>query len=97
MRRVVRPGGRVVCLELTLPRPRWWGRIHRAAFRRLVPLVGAIAGHRDTYDYLPASLDGFPDADQLAGLMADAGLVHVTIRRLGLGAVALHTGRVPGG
>jgi demethylmenaquinone methyltransferase/2-methoxy-6-polyprenyl-1,4-benzoquinol methylase len=97
MRRVVRPGGRVVCLELTLPRPRWWGRIHRAAFRRLVPLVGAIAGHRDTYDYLPASLDGFPDADQLAGLMADAGLVHVTIRRFGLGAVALHTGRVPGG
>jgi demethylmenaquinone methyltransferase / 2-methoxy-6-polyprenyl-1,4-benzoquinol methylase len=95
MGRVVRPGGRVVCLELTTPRPRLWGRIHRAAFRRLAPLAGSMAGLRDTYDYLPASLDGFPDAEQLAGVMVAAGLVDVTVRRLGLGAVALHTGRVP--
>ena len=95
MRRVVRPGGRVVCLELTMPRPRWWGRIHRATFHRLAPLVGSLVGLGETYDYLPASLEGFPDAEHLARLMIAAGLVDVTIRRLGLGAVALHTGRVP--
>jgi demethylmenaquinone methyltransferase/2-methoxy-6-polyprenyl-1,4-benzoquinol methylase len=95
MRRVVKPGGRVVCLELTIPRPRWWAKVQHAAFRRLAPLAGSIAGHRQIYDYLPASLDGFPDADELAQVMASAGLVAVTIRRLGLGAVALHVGRVP--
>ena len=97
MRRVVRPGGRVVCLELTMPRPRWWGRIHRATFHRLAPLVGSMVGLGETYDYLPASLEGFPDAEQLGRLMVAVGLVDVTIRRLGLGAVALHAGRVPGG
>ena len=97
MRRVVRPGGRVVCLELTTPRPRWWGRLHRATFHRLAPLVGSMVGLGETYDYLPASLEGFPDAEQLARLMVGAGLVDVTIRRYGLGAVALHAGRVPGG
>jgi demethylmenaquinone methyltransferase / 2-methoxy-6-polyprenyl-1,4-benzoquinol methylase len=97
MRRVVRPGGRVVCLELTMPRPRWWGRIHQATFQRMAPLVGSMAGLGETYDYLPASLEGFPDAEQLSGLMIAAGLVDVTIRRLGLGAVALHVGRVPSG
>jgi demethylmenaquinone methyltransferase/2-methoxy-6-polyprenyl-1,4-benzoquinol methylase len=97
MRRVVRPGGRVVCLELTTPLPRWWGRIHRAAFRHVAPLAGSIAGLGETYEYLPASLDGFPDAEQLVRLMVAAGLGDVRIRRFGLGAVALHVGRVPGG
>lgn len=94
MRRVVRPGGRVVCLELTMPRPHWWGRFHHAAFRRLAPMVGSVAGRGETYDYLPASLVGFPDGEQLAGLMGAAGLVDVKVRRFGLGAVALHWGRV---
>ena len=44
---------------------------------------------------MTASLDGFPDAEQLAGVLVEAGLVDVTVRRLGLGAVALHTGQVP--
>ena len=96
MRRVVRPGGRVVCLELTVPRPRWWGRIYQVGFGHLAPMAGSIAGRREMYAYLPASLVGFPDAEQLARLMAAAGLVDVTVRRFGLGAVALHAGRVPG-
>jgi demethylmenaquinone methyltransferase/2-methoxy-6-polyprenyl-1,4-benzoquinol methylase len=96
MRRVVRPGGRVVCLELTVPRPRWWGRVYQVGFGRLAPMAGSIAGRREMYAYLPASLVGFPDAEQLARLMVEAGLVDVTVRRFGLGAVALHVGRVPG-
>jgi demethylmenaquinone methyltransferase/2-methoxy-6-polyprenyl-1,4-benzoquinol methylase len=95
LRRVVRPGGRVVCLELTHPRPGLWGRTFRAGFRRLAPLAGRVAGGSSRYVYLPESLDGFPDADALAATMRSVGLVDVTVRRLGLGSVALHVGIVP--
>jgi demethylmenaquinone methyltransferase/2-methoxy-6-polyprenyl-1,4-benzoquinol methylase len=93
--RVVRPGGRVVCLELTEPRPRWWGRIYHATFRRTAPLAGSLFGRKRAYRYLPDSLEGFPDADELAQTMRGAGLVDVAYRRLGLGMVALHHGMVP--
>ncbi len=95
MARVVRPGGWVVCLELSMPRPRWWGRTFHALFRRAAPLAGAVFGRRGAYAYLPASLDGFPLPERLALTMRRAGLVDVSYRRLGLGSVALHRGRVP--
>ncbi len=93
--RVVRPGGRVVCLELTMPRPRLWGRMFHASFRRGAPIAGRLFGVPDPYRYLPTSLEGFPDADHLAAIMRRAGLGEVAFRRLGLGSVALHVGRVP--
>lgn len=93
--RVVRPGGRVVCLELSVPRPRLWGRTYHAVFRRSAPLLGSVFGRRDAYRYLPTSLDGFPDPDELVRTMLAAGLTGVSYRRLGLGSVALHQGSVP--
>jgi demethylmenaquinone methyltransferase / 2-methoxy-6-polyprenyl-1,4-benzoquinol methylase len=93
--RVVRPGGRVVCLELSVPRPRWWGRLYHGTFRRVAPLLGAAFGQREAYRYLPTSLDGFPEPRHLAGTMQAAGLADVSFRRLGLGSVALHVGTVP--
>jgi demethylmenaquinone methyltransferase/2-methoxy-6-polyprenyl-1,4-benzoquinol methylase len=92
--RVVRPGGRVVCLELSVPRPRWWGAVYRATFRRLAPLAAAAFGQGRTYRYLPSSLEGFPAPAALAATMTRAGLVDVGYRRLALGAVALHVGTV---
>jgi demethylmenaquinone methyltransferase/2-methoxy-6-polyprenyl-1,4-benzoquinol methylase len=95
--RVVRPGGRVVCLELSMPPQRGWGRLFRSSFGRLAPLVATVFGHGREYRYLPNSLDGFPDAVALAATMRAAGLAEVSFRRLALGAVALHTGRVERG
>ena len=103
--RVVRPGGRVVCLELSVPRPRAWGRFYHGTFRRSAPLLASLFGRDGTsraattaaYRYLPSSLDGFPDPDELVRTMLGAGLTDVHYRRLGLGAVALHQGRVPTG
>jgi len=97
LRRVVRPGGRVVCLELTTPRPRWWGRAFLALFGRVAPLAGSLAGRAAAYRYLRSSLDGFPDPDSLSRTMQNAGLVDVSVRRLGLGSIALHVGVVPAG
>lgn len=97
LRRIVRPGGRVVCLEPTMPNPRWWGRFQHRTARRLAPLAVSVAARRDAYHRLTALVRNVPDADSLADLLRATGLVDVRYRRLGLGAVALHAGTVPPG
>jgi demethylmenaquinone methyltransferase/2-methoxy-6-polyprenyl-1,4-benzoquinol methylase len=97
MARVTRPGGRVVCLESTMP-PDGAGKLFHAVWMgRVVPLLGRIVtGDPSAYAYLPASVAAFPRADELAAIMAHAGLTNVRYRRLGLGAVAVHVGEVAG-
>jgi demethylmenaquinone methyltransferase/2-methoxy-6-polyprenyl-1,4-benzoquinol methylase len=95
LRRVVRPGGRVVCLELTEP-PAAVAPLARLWTDRAVPALGrALARERDAYRYLPASVHRFPPAAELAAIMGAAGLERVQFRRLSGGAVALHAGTVP--
>ena len=90
--RVVRPGGRVICLEPTMPRPRWWGQIQHRTAQRLAPLAASVTVRHDAYRRLHAITSNVPDADALAAILRDAGLVDVRYRRLGLGAVAIHSG-----
>jgi demethylmenaquinone methyltransferase/2-methoxy-6-polyprenyl-1,4-benzoquinol methylase len=95
MARVVRGGGRVVCLELTEP-PRLVAPFARLWTDHAVPLLGRlIARETDAYRYLPASVHRFPPADELAEIMRTAGLERVAYKRLSGGAVALHAGTVP--
>ena len=96
MARVLKPGGRLVCLDMTQPPPGLFGALYRLYFNRLVPpLAGAISGDSAAYRYLPNSLEGFPDASELAALLTGIGLTQVRVRRLGGGTVALHTARKP--
>ena len=96
MARVVRPGGRVACLELSLPRRRTIARLYHACFRHTAPIAARLVrGPRSAYSYLPDSLDGFPAPEQLADAMRSAGLVEVRFARLSGGMVAVHTGTVP--
>ena len=96
MARVTRLGGRVVSLESTRPPAGVGRRFHAFWFERFVPLLGRlVAGDGSAYEYLPASVRDFPDADELAARMSEAGLVRIRYRRLGFGAVALHVGEVP--
>lgn len=94
MARAVRSGGRVVCLELSVPRPRFMGRVYQGMFRVSAPFMGAIFRRRAAYAYLPHSLEGFPAAEEIAAIMRQAGLRDVSFKRLALGAVALHVGTV---
>jgi len=93
MARVLRPGGRLVCLEMTPLRTPVVGPLFGWYFERVVPLVGGLlSGDREAYRYLPASVAAFPDAPALAAMMERAGLARVRFRKLGGGTVALHTG-----
>ena len=95
MRRVTRPGGRVVALEITRVAVPVWGGIFGVYFRRLVPAIGAVvARDRQAYTYLPASVDRFLTARELATAMERAGLRDVRFRTFALGTVALHVGIV---
>jgi len=91
MHRVLRPGGRLVCLEITHPPSAVFGRLFRVFFYGFVPwLGGIISGEPQAYRYLPNSLTNFPTAPKLAKMLRDASFANVRYRYLGFGAVAVH-------
>lgn len=93
MRRVVVPGGRIVCLELSNSQPPGFRHIHRLYFHYVVPLLGGvITGQGEAYRYLIYSLNHFPSPEGLKGIMEEAGLREVSYRMLSLGIVTVHMG-----
>ncbi|HKW91790.1 MAG TPA: ubiquinone/menaquinone biosynthesis methyltransferase [Methylomirabilota bacterium] len=93
MRRVSRPGGRVVALEITQMTAPGFSALFRLYFHHVVPWVGhLVGGDREAYTYLPQSVDRFVTPAQLSALMEKVGLRGVSYRRLGLGTVSVHTG-----
>lgn len=96
MVRVVRPGGKVVVLEITTPRRRPLSTFFEVWFDRVVPVLGRLAGDAAAYSYLPSSVRRFPGPDQLAELMVRSGLCDVRYVLTAGGIVALHVGVVTG-
>lgn len=95
-RRVVRPGGRVVCLELTWPQNPVFRRLFALYFYRFVPWFGGLlSGYPQAYHYLPASVEGFFTPEQVRALMERAGLTEVRYRHLMWGTVTIHVGARP--
>jgi demethylmenaquinone methyltransferase/2-methoxy-6-polyprenyl-1,4-benzoquinol methylase len=94
--RVVRPGGRVVCLD-TSPVPRSALRPFVLFHLKVViPLLGyLLTRNRAAYTYLPESTQAFMTPDQLASIMRSVGLKEVSYRRFMLGTMAVHTGMRP--
>ena len=89
--RVLRPGGRLGCLEITRPR----GVLRpffRLWFDGLVPRVGKVLPGGSAYTYLPASVRRFPGPEDLAAALGRAGFADVSYRLLAGGIVALHVG-----
>jgi demethylmenaquinone methyltransferase/2-methoxy-6-polyprenyl-1,4-benzoquinol methylase len=96
MRRVVRPGGRVVSLELTRPRSSMLRLAHRAYMEGLVPLIGGAAsgGHVRAYWYLPTSVHRMVPAEELAEVMRRVGFSRVTYRLYNMQSIAIHVAEV---
>ena len=94
MARVVRPGGRVVVLEITTPQKPPLSTFFSLWFDRAVPALGRLAGDEDAYSYLPSSVKRFPDPEALAAEMAAAGLGEIRWILTAGGIIAIHAGTV---
>lgn len=93
--RVVRPGGRVVCLEITRPDTPVWRDIFGFYFHQFVPRVTAlVSSNKGAYQYLPASTLAFPRPPALKTIMEEVGLRDVSYRTMMAGTIALHVGEV---
>lgn len=94
MTRVVKPGGRVVVLEITTPTRPPLSYFFGLWFDLIVPAIGRLVGDPDAYSYLPSSVRRFPGPEQLAGVMWGCGLRQVSYLVTAGGIIALHVGVV---
>ena len=92
MARVVKPGGRVVILEITTPQRPPLSTFFSLWFDRVVPLVGKVAGDPDAYSYLPSSVKRFPGPEGVGASMQRAGLRDIRWILTAGGIIALHVG-----
>jgi demethylmenaquinone methyltransferase/2-methoxy-6-polyprenyl-1,4-benzoquinol methylase len=92
MARVLRPGGRLVILEITQPRRPPLSIFFSLWFDRLVPLLGSLAGDRAAYTYLPESVKRFPLPEGLAAAMDEVGFERIRYTVLAGGIIAIHSG-----
>ena len=95
MVRVVRPGGRVVILEITTPAKPPLSTFYRMWFDRVVPVLGRLTGESEAYTYLPNSVKRFPGPHELAATMARTGLTDITYLLTAGGIIAIHAGTKP--
>lgn len=90
MRRVLRPGGRMLILEFSQPQP-WFRSVYFFYLRRVLPFIaGAITGDRAAYVYLNETIEQFPDRSALSNEIQAAGFGNVKSSGFTFGIVALH-------
>lgn len=92
MRRVTRPGRKVVILELSEPRKGIMAVAARTYIHHIVPRLGAVLSGKKEYRYLQESIQAFPPAEDFVALMREAGLEDAYFKPLSFGAVNLFVG-----
>jgi demethylmenaquinone methyltransferase/2-methoxy-6-polyprenyl-1,4-benzoquinol methylase len=92
IRRVMKPGGRFVCLEFSRPVFGWLRALYDWYSFTLLPWIGTKVAHDTTgvYEYLPASIRTFPDQERLCQVLREAGFRQVEYKNLTGGIVAIH-------
>tara|TARA_R110000868_G_scaffold13584_2_gene63165 strand:+ start:9384 stop:10193 length:810 start_codon:yes stop_codon:yes gene_type:complete len=93
MRRVLKPGGRFLCLEFSRPTNHGWEKLYDAWSFNVMPELGEhVAKDRASYQYLVESIRRFPTQDDFAGELREAGFQQVSYTNFSGGIAALHTG-----
>ena len=96
MRRVAKPGGKVVCLETSQPELPIFRQFYYAYFRYIMPLLGKmIAKSYNQYSWLQESARDFPGRKELADMFKQAGLINVVVKPYTCGVAAMHLGSKP--
>lgn len=94
IQRVLKPGGRFLCLEFSTAAP-WLKPLYDAYSHHIIPQLGSfIAGEKEAYSYLVQSIRDFPDQSSLASMMVDVGFKNVSYKNLSFGIAAIHMGNV---
>lgn len=93
MHRVLKKGGRLVILELSVPQNRLMRWLYNLYFLKVLPVIGGkVSGDRGAYEYLPASVLNFPKPDRFREMMAEAGFSAVRHRSFTFGICRMFTG-----
>ena len=93
LRRVLKPGGRLVVLEFSAPIVPGFRQLFSFYFTRVLPRIGgAVSGSRGAYEYLPDSVSKFPDQTRLVEMMSEIGFSSIDYKNLTGGIAAIHSG-----
>ena len=96
MRRVLRPAGRALILDFSLPRGPWRTPYRFYLHRCLPAVAGAVCGERGAYTYLAESIERFPRGEAMCALLGECGFAQAAAEELTGGIVTLYTAQVPG-
>lgn len=91
--RVLKPGGKAVILELSVPSKPWLRQLYDIYFMHILPWIGGmVSGNKEAYRYLPASVHAFPSPSAFCAMMEEAGFRNVRHISLSMGLCRLYTG-----
>lgn len=92
MHRVLKDGGKLVILELSVPQNRLMFFLYKIYFKGILPKIGGkISGNRGAYEYLPASVINFPAPSVFCRMISEAGFTKVTVKAFTFGLCRLFT------
>lgn len=93
MQRVLKPGGKVVILEFSMPEHFPMKQLYKLYFRHVLPVIGGlVSGNKSAYAYLPESVIKFPQGREFLCIMEKCGFSRVSRRKLSFGIASLYTG-----
>lgn len=96
MRRVLKPGGKLVVLEFSRPRTPGIRQLYLLYLRLIAPGIARMASsNRDAYRYLNNSVQAFPEGERFIRILEGSGYAHTRLRRLSLGICSLYSGEKP--
>ena len=92
LHRVINNGGNLVILEFSNPTNKFIAKLYRIYSHKILPWIGGlISKNRSAYEYLPSSVDGFPNPDDFMQIISQAGFSKVTRRSLSFGIAQIYT------